>query len=95
MPVNWVSTRVWYCYSDWWRKPREATVQVNDRVTDVVVATPGRLIDLQRGDVLRSGRITHFDEADRMLDMALFPKLSIVRSTPRKGSSDLIVLRYL
>ena len=38
---------------------------------DVLVATPGRLIDLVRSNALRLGRVETFvlDEADRMLDM--------------------------
>jgi ATP-dependent RNA helicase RhlE len=38
---------------------------------DVLVATPGRLLDLIQQGVVRLGAVTHFvlDEADRMLDM--------------------------
>lgn len=38
---------------------------------DILVATPGRLLDLLDQGIARLGRITHFvlDEADRMLDM--------------------------
>src|SRR5262249_27994786 len=38
---------------------------------DVLVATPGRLIDLMRSNALRLGEVETFvlDEADRMLDM--------------------------
>lgn len=38
---------------------------------EVVVATPGRLIDLLRGKLTNMRRVTYlvFDEADRMFDM--------------------------
>jgi superfamily II DNA/RNA helicase len=45
--------------------------------TDVVVATPGRLIDLsQRGDAdLRQVEVVVIDEADRMADMGFMPQV--------------------
>ncbi len=45
--------------------------------TDVVVATPGRLIDLrQRGDVdLDQIEVVVIDEADRMADMGFLPQV--------------------
>ena len=56
------------------------------RRADVLVATPGRLLDLlERGDIsLGSVRVFVLDEADRMLDMGFKPDVDrIVRLTPR------------
>jgi superfamily II DNA/RNA helicase len=48
-----------------------------DRGTDVLIATPGRLLDLfGRGRLLMSGvEILVIDEADRMLDMGFIPDI--------------------
>src|SRR3954470_8300082 len=57
------------------------------RRAHLLVATPGRLLDLmQRGDVrLDRIRILVLDEADRMMDMGFRPDLErIVKRTPRE-----------
>ena len=54
---------------------------------DVIVATPGRLLDFQRRKYLNLGmvEIMVIDEADRMLDMGFIPDVRrIIDSTPPK-----------
>ncbi len=60
------------------------------RGVDVVVATPGRLIDLvQRGDaILDAVEIVTVDEADRMADMGFLPQVQwLLRHVPDGGQT--------
>jgi ATP-dependent RNA helicase RhlB len=58
-----------------------------DTYIDIVVATPGRLIDFKTQHIIHLNQveILVIDEADRMLDMGFIPDIrNIVNSTPSK-----------
>ena len=50
---------------------------------DVIIATPGRLLDHMRSEYARLNRIEHLvlDEADRMLDMGFLPEIRRILAT--------------
>jgi ATP-dependent RNA helicase RhlB len=61
--------------------------QLTKSAVDIIVATPGRLLDFQRrGDLyLKKVEVLIIDEADRMLDMGFIPDVrKIIYSTPKK-----------
>jgi ATP-dependent RNA helicase RhlE len=71
-------------------KPQEDAIR---RGTDILVATPGRLLDhCQRGYVNFSGlEVLVLDEADRMLDMGFLPDIRRVLSQlPRTARQTLL-----
>jgi ATP-dependent RNA helicase RhlE len=73
--------------------PMRAQVLALQRGTDIVVATPGRLIDhmQQRTIDLSAVEILTLDEADRMLDMGFLPPLRrILAALPRERQTLLL-----
>ncbi|MCB1854991.1 MAG: ATP-dependent RNA helicase RhlB [Pseudomonadales bacterium] len=68
--------------------------RLHNTVVDLVVATPGRLLDfMSRRDLfLDQVEILVLDEADRMLDMGFIPQVKrIVRATPRRENRQTLL----
>ena len=68
--------------------------QLSQGATDIIVATPGRLLDFQqRRDLnLKQTEVMVIDEADRMLDMGFIPDVrKIINSTPHKDKRQTLL----
>ena len=67
-----------------------------DRGVDVLIATPGRLLDqFERGKVLLGGiSILVIDEADRMLDMGFIPDVERIVTLISKRRQTLVFLGH-
>jgi ATP-dependent RNA helicase RhlE len=65
-------------------------IQTLQRGIDILVATPGRLLDLKNQGYVNFSALTHFvlDEADRMLDMGFIHDVKrVIASLPAKRQS--------
>jgi ATP-dependent RNA helicase RhlB len=68
--------------------------RISNHVVDLVVATPGRLLDFmgRRDLYLDHVEVLVLDEGDRMLDMGFIPQVKrIVRATPPKESRQTLL----
>lgn len=72
--------------------PAKSQIKSLERGVDLVIATPGRLLDLFNDDKLWLGKVEHFilDEADRMLDMGFIRDIQRIASQLPKKRQTLL-----
>lgn len=73
---------------------QEQRLLLTSEAVDIMVATPGRLLDFQRQGIIKLKKLEIFviDEADRMLDMGFIPDVRrIVSNTPGKEARQTIL----
>ncbi len=75
---------------------QDPQVRALARGVDILVATPGRLLDLMGQGFVRLDRLEVFvlDEADRMLDMGFIHDVRRVDSGPAQATPDAAVLGH-
>ena len=76
--------------------PMGAQVRALMNGLDVLVATPGRLLDLMQSNALRLNQVEVLvlDEADRMLDMGFIHDIRKIVAKLPEGAPDAAVLRH-
>ena len=74
----------------------EPQVEALQKGVEVVVGTPGRLIDLykQKHLSLKNVKIVILDEADEMLDLGFLPDVETLIAGYARGPPDPAVLRH-
>ncbi|NOX80738.1 MAG: DEAD/DEAH box helicase [Deltaproteobacteria bacterium] len=73
---------------------QEQRLLLSSEAVDIMVATPGRLLDFQRQGIIKLKKLEIFviDEADRMLDMGFIPDVRrIVSNAPDKEARQTIL----
>lgn len=70
-----------------------AQEKILQRGVDVIIATPGRLLDhFKKGQILLNGiELLVIDEADRMLDMGFIPDVEKIASLTKKSKQTLLL----
>jgi len=72
--------------------PRQAQEEMLERGTEILVATPGRLVDFLDTNVTNLRRVTYLvlDEADRMLDLGFEKQVALILNQIRPDRQTLM-----
>ena len=75
---------------------QRAQVNMLHKGVDILVATPGRLLDLMNQGYIHLDNVRHFvlDEADRMLDMGFIHDIKRLLPKLPKEKADFVLLGY-